>query len=499
MKKTTITILGGGTAGWMSAAILAKGLPNDRFHIRLVESPDIPSVGVGEASIPPLTLLLKYLELDEHRFLMRLNGTYKYGIQFEDWSEIGNRYMHAFGDIGTPFNALSFPQAWLKYAGPLNLTDLGSYIPSAVAAKAGKFHPPLAIPKGANPQHFYPLSLLFYAYQFDASKLADLLKQYAQEHLVEHIEGTVSRVNNKRNGDISSLSLRDGRNVSGEYFVDCSGMYGRLNKVHYGCKFNDWSHELPCDAAIAVQTKRDTPAAAYTKSIAMNAGWRWEIPLRDRTGNGYVFSSRFLTDEQALQELKKALAGEQLITEPKILHFKTGCLTTPWHRNSIAIGLASGFLEPLESTSIHLIHKYALELKDALISGQDRAHEAKRFNRMFYHEAVSIKDFLLTHYHVSKRTDTPFWQHCKTMPIPQTLQHYLAEFNRTGYINLPESSLFPFQSWFQVLVGQGYLGDYSAFSDKQFDAQQAEPFFNNVKLAIQSEVARLAPHQSYLQ
>ena len=174
-------------------------------------------------------------------------------------------------------------------------------------------------------------------------------------------------------------------------------------------------------------------------------------------------------------------------------------MTTPWHRNSIAIGLASGFTEPLESTSIHLIHKYALELKDALLYGQDLAHEAKRFNHMFYQEALSIKDFLLAHYHVSKRTDSPFWQHCMNMPITQTLQNYLAEFARNGYINLPESSLFPFQSWFQVLVGQGYLADYCAFSDKQFDAQQAKPFFNNVKLAIQSEVARLAPHQSYLQ
>lgn len=499
MKKTAITILGGGTAGWMTAAILAKGLPKDKFHICLVESSDISSVGVGEATIPPMTSLLAYLELDESSFLKRLNGTFKYGIQFENWSELGNQYMHAFGDIGTPLGTLSFTQAWLKSAAALNFTELGCYIPSAVAAKTGKFHPPVDIPQGANPTHFYPLSLLFYAYQFDATELASLLKEYAIDRSVEHIEGMVNRVNNKRNGDISSLSLRDGRNIAGDYFVDCSGMRGRLNKSHFGCEFDDWSNELPCNSAIAVQTKRDTPAAPYTKSIAMSAGWRWEIPLRDRTGNGYVFSSRFLTDEQALQELNEALAGEQFITEPRTIHFKTGCLTTPWHRNSIAIGLASGFTEPLESTSIHLIHKYALELKDALLCGQDLAHEAKRFNHMFYQEALSIKDFLLAHYHVSKRTDSPFWQHCKNMPITQTLQNYLAEFARNGYVNLPESSLFPFQSWFQVLVGQGYLADYCAFSDKQFDAQQAKPFFNNVKLAIQSEVARLAPHQSYLQ
>ncbi|MEP1448984.1 MAG: tryptophan halogenase family protein [Paraglaciecola sp.] len=507
MKKTTLTILGGGTAGWLSAAILAKGLPKDRFHICLVENPDMPSVGVGEATIPPFTSLLKYLEIEESCFLKRLNGTFKYGIQFEDWSEIGSRYMHAFGKIGTPLKTpqdphhceLPFTQAWLKSANTLKLNEVASYIPSAVAAQAGKFHPPVFPPKDADPQHFYPLSLLFYAYQFDATQLVDLLKDYAIDHSIDHIEGMVCRVNNKRDGNISSLSLGDGRKIFGDYFIDCSGFQSRLNKMHYRCQFDDWSNELPCDSAIAVQTKRDTPAPAFTKSIAMGSGWRWQIPLRNRTGNGYVYASQFISDEEALAELKKTLTGHIFLTQPKILRFKTGCLKMPWFRNSIAIGLASGFMEPLESTSIHLIHKYALELKDALLLGQEMPLEAQRFNHRFYQEATSIKDFLLAHYHVTNRTDTPFWQHCKNMPITQTLKTYLAEFARTGYITLPNDSLFPFQSWFQVLIGQGYLRDYSAFEDKQFDAKQVEPFFNNVKLAIQSEVARLALHQSYLE
>lgn len=496
--KEKVLIVGGGTAGWITAAILAKGLDIDKHQVTLIESPDIPTVGVGEATIPPITLLLKYLEIDEGPFLEKLNGTYKYGIHFEDWSRIGDSYMHAFGELGTALGATSFTDLWLKCADVLKLDNMRDFSPTSVAAYAGKFNPPLPRPSDANPAHYYPLSLLFYAYQFDAGKLAKLLKDYAIGMGVQHIQGNVQKVNSKRDGNISSLTLAGGEKYNANYFVDCSGIRGLLNKQHYQVEFENWGEYLPCDSAVAIQTSRDTSALPYTKSIAMNAGWRWQIPLRNRTGNGYVYSSKFISDQQAIDDLKSSLKGETFITEAKTLRYKTGVIKQPWYKNSIAIGLSAGFMEPLESTSIHLIHKYAIELKNALFYGKDMQQEALDFNQKYTEEALSVRDFLVAHYHVTQRSDTAFWAHCQNMAIPDSLASYLKEFKDTGHISLPENNLFPYHSWFQVLVGQKYLDNYAHFQDKNIDVESVKPFFANVKLAIQSEIARLITHEEYL-
>lgn len=496
--KEKILIVGGGTAGWITAAILIKGLDKDKFDVALIESQEIATVGVGEATIPPITLLLQYLELDEKLFLKKLNGTYKYGIHFENWSRLGESYMHAFGELGTPFGDISFTDMWLKCAEALNLKNIADFSPTSVAAYNGKFHPPLVRPANASANHFYPLTLLFYAYQFDASKLVELLKEYAVGLGVAHTEGKVKKINSKKNGFISSLTLVNGTKHQANYFVDCSGIRGLLNKQHYGTEFEDWGDYLPCDSAIAVQTSRDAPALPYTKSIAMSSGWRWQIPLRNRTGNGYVYSSKFISDEQAKEELMKALEGETFITEPKVIHYKTGVLKQPWTNNSISIGLSAGFMEPLESTSIHLIHKYAIELKNALVFGKDMDQEATDFNEKYYCEALSVRDFLVAHYHVTHRDDSAFWRCCQKMNIPETLANYLEEFRQTGKITLPENNLFPYHSWFQVLIGQRFLNSYANFADNSISAEQAQIFLDNVKQAIQSEINRIGSHQDYL-
>jgi tryptophan halogenase len=406
--------------------------------------------------------------------------------------------MHAFGSLGAHVQDMSFAQLWLGSADSLNLNNLNAFAPTAIAAYQNKFNPPVALPKGANPNHFYPLSDLHYAFQFDAGLLVTQLSRFAKDKGVIHTIDKVKRVNNNKAGDISSLSLVKQGNRSGDLFVDCSGMAGVLNQRHFKCEYLDWSNYLPCDSAIPMQTGKLDPLPPYTKSIAMNAGWRWQIPLRTRTGNGYVFSSQFIDDNAAIDEFTKSLSGQEILTEPRVIKFKTGCLKTPWYKNSVAIGLSSGFFEPLESTSIHLIHKFAVELREALISNNTREQEVRAFNKMFIDTGIQIRDFLVTHYHVTRRDDSEFWRHCQTMPIPETLQAHLEEFRNTGYISLDETSLFSYESYLQVLVGQQYLASYKNLRSSKLNPQGAKAFLDNVHNAIINEVSKLEPHDNFL-
>lgn len=498
MKKQKIVIVGGGTAGWITAAIFAKGLPQTRFDITLVESPNVPTIGVGEATIPPIVLLLDYLEIDRKAFLKSVNGTYKYGIHFENWSQIGDQYMHAFGEVGTPYNGKSFTDMWLKCRSNLNLAPLNQYSPTAIAAYQNKFHPVVTPPEGANPNHFYPLSGLFYAFQFDAGLLIKELQQYATTKGIKHQLATIEGIKTGKYDYISQLQLDSGELLEGDFFVDCSGIRGILNKQHYKNEFIDWTNYLPCNSAIAMQTKLQGEPSPYTKSIAMSSGWRWQIPLRTRTGNGYVYSDRFISDDQAMHEFKSSLSDQEALTEARVLKFTTGCLKTPWYKNSIAIGLSSGFFEPLESTSIHLIHKFAIHLKNALLHGTNVDQEAELFNHSFKQVAESIRDFLVAHYAVTKRQDTPFWSHCHSMTLPDNVNNYLAEFRQTGFITLPKDNLFSYESWLQLLVGQGYLDNYEHLADSDLNNSQVAQFFTNVNHAINAEVDKIRSHQEYL-
>ncbi|AWB67969.1 tryptophan 7-halogenase [Saccharobesus litoralis] len=498
MNKTTIAIIGGGTAGWMTAAILAKGLPQAQYNITLVESPDIPTVGVGEATIPPIIQLCKYLEVEEKALLEAVEGTYKYGIHFENWSQIGHSYMHAFGKTGTEFyhddKPVSFEKMWLQHAAQLGLKSFTAFSPTATAAYNNKYSDAIPAPENANPKFYYPLSHLFHAYQFDAGLLANWLKEYAVPLGVNFISATVNDISQHSNGNIACVHLDNGEKISSDYFVDCSGAKGLLSKQTLNGEFIDWSAYLPCDSAWAVQTKPTTLPFPYTKSIAQSSGWRWQIPLRQRNGNGYVYSSQFIDDQQAKNELEQALKGQEQLTEPKQIKFNTGCLKQAWHKNVIALGLSAGFMEPLESTSIHLIHKYAIELKNAFIYGKNMQQEADMFNSKYLEDTHAILDFLTLHYHCTQRSDSAFWRHCSNMPIPESLADKLQQFTNTGWIDLPQGALFSYSSWLQVLMGQGYLSSYEQFKQNDISEHSARQFFTNVHAALNNEVAKLPAH-----
>ncbi|MDU0355112.1 tryptophan halogenase family protein [Paraglaciecola aquimarina] len=497
---TNITIVGGGTAGWITAAVLSHGLPKERFKITLIESPNIRSVGVGEATIPPIVNLLQFLNIDPIDFVQSLQATFKYGIQFEDWSELNTSYMHAFGDLGFPYEQTPFSDLWLHYRQSLNLSPLNDFSATAIAASKHAFNPPHTLPPNANPNDYYPLSTLFYAYHFDSQSLANYLTNIALKNGVHHIKDTVDDVKLNQQQHIASLTLQSGRSIEGEIFIDCSGFKGLLSKQVYQLPFTSYQRQLPCDSAIAIQTKSTVDATPFTRAIAMKNGWRWQIPLQNRRGNGYVFASQFCKYQQALDELEQALLNDTIITEARLLEFETGHLTTPWYRNCVAIGLSSGFFEPLESTSIHLIQKHVFALKDALLSNNQQIQQKQlEFNHSFNQDAEEIRDFLLMHYCTTKRQDSQFWQYCQNMPIPASLSAKLSEYDLTGKITLGENPIFPYQSWLQVLTGQQVFPTTLTRLDKaRCSAQQASLFFQSVNQSILQQVNSLPSHRNYL-
>ncbi|WP_111977328.1 tryptophan halogenase family protein [Algibacillus agarilyticus] len=501
-NKIAITIVGGGTAGWLTAAILAKGLDKQKYTITVIESPDIPTIGVGEATIPTIIQLFDYLGLPEADVLSKIEGTYKYGIHFENWSQIGDQYMHAFGQVGTPLENISFMDIWLNFAEELQLNNLNSFSPTAVAAYNNRFSRS-AQPKQLQPNCYYPLSVLHYAFQFDAGLLAKILQEFAVEQGAIWVQDTVEQVNLAVKGDIESVKLASGKNNHADIFVDCSGTRGLLNKQALKGHFEEWKSFLPCDTAIAVQTSIDEPVLPYTKSIAMNSGWRWQIPLRKRMGNGYVFSSEFIGADKAELEFMQSLELPTINT-PRTIKFQTGCLDKPWDRNSVAIGLSAGFLEPLESTSIHLIYKYAINLKNAFVYGKKVEEEADLFNTEYKQDCLEIRDFLIAHYHLTDREDSAFWRYCKNMSIPDSLNEKLRQFKQTGHIQLKQGSLFAFESWAQLLVGQKYLKSYKQFNNpikvngQVVTTEQAHAFLSRVHHAIQQEIIKLPSHTDFI-
>ncbi|MDU0354349.1 tryptophan halogenase family protein [Paraglaciecola aquimarina] len=389
--KKKIVILGGGTAGWVTASILSKNLAQTNYTVTLIESETIQPVGVGEASIPPIYSLIEYLELNDSDLVANVDGTFKYGIHFENWSKTGEQYMHAFGKLGTEINNIPFLDFWFKTAHQTGATSITPFFPSAVAAYNHKFVPQAPRPKGSKPTDFYPLCSLSFALHFDASLMAKYLSEFSVKNGIEHITATVTHVQLAESGNISSLTLDNNQQVDGDLFIDCSGSVGRLIKQELNQEVEEWSKYLPCDKAIAIQTENVSDSIpSYTKAIAMQAGWRWQIPLKSRTGNGYVYCSKYISDEEAKQELLASLDGKP-ITEPKIIPFTTGCLTTPWHKNCVAIGLSSGFMGPMESTSIHLIYRFALLLRKQL--DDNNWQDNSFFNETFAFETKRIRDF----------------------------------------------------------------------------------------------------------
>ncbi len=441
----SIVIVGGGTAGWMTAAALANALQQG-CAITLVESEQIGTVGVGEATIPPIKLFNQTLGLDENDFLRHTRGSFKLGIQFVDWARLGDRYFHPFGTYGRPFDIVQVHQYWRQAREQGQASSLDEYCMAWAAAAAGRFAPP-------SPDQRNVLSTYDYAYHFDAGLYAAYLRAYSEQRRVARVEGKVARVSQHgESGCVESVELEDGRSLAADLFIDCSGFRGLLIEETLNTGYQDWTHWLPCDRAWAVPCvlREFTP---FTRSTARAAGWQWRIPLQHRTGNGHVYSSKYLADDEARDILLANLDGEAL-AEPRLLRFVTGRRNLFWNKNVIAIGLSSGFMEPLESTSIHLIYAGIAKLL-ALFPDRDFDPAGiNEYNRIAITEFERIRDFLILHYHLTTRDDSEMWRYCAHMPIPDTLQNKIDHFRRNGRLLAYDMDLFGAPSWLAVHIGQ---------------------------------------------
>ncbi|MDF4005136.1 tryptophan 7-halogenase [Luteibacter sp. PPL552] len=490
---THIVVVGGGTAGWMAAAALSRVL-GQRATVRLVESEDIGTVGVGEATVPHIKAFNQMLGLNEADFVARTQGTFKLGIQFRDWGKPGDSYMHGFGVIGHDVGMTPFHQYWLKGRMAGHAGDLLDYSVNTVAAVRGRFLPaPVDVPASN------PLAGIGYAYHFDAALYARYLRAYSEARGVRRTEGKVRHVDlHPESGHVSAVVLESGERIDGDLFIDCSGFRGLLieDALHTG--YEDWTHWLPCDRALAVPCERVETPTPYTRSTARPAGWQWRIPLQHRTGNGYVYASQYLGDDEAAACLLANLDGTPL-GDPRPLRFTTGMRTKSWNRNVVALGLASGFMEPLESTSIHMIQSGISRLLQLFPSNgvmdpvlQDRFNAQTRF------ECERIRDFLVLHYTATTRDDSPFWNHCRTMPIPESLQANIDLFRHSGRFFRHADEMFGSVSWVQVMIGQGIVPrGYDPLVDLMPDADLPR-FLHGVREVVSKNVDLMPTHQQFI-
>ena len=443
-------IVGGGTAGWMAAAALSKILGEAQaFQVELVESDEIGTVGVGEATIPQIVLFNSLLGINEHDFVRATNATYKLGIEFVDWTRIGHRYVHPFGFYGIDMKGVEFHHHWLKGRSLGDRTPLDDYSLSAVAGLQGRFTHPQPDQRNS------PLSKMGYAFQFDAGLYARYLRRIAESRGVTRTEGRiVNVVQNGESGFVEAVILASGGRVEGDLFIDCSGFRGLLIEQTLRSGFEDWSAWLPCDRALAVPCESSGDSQPLTRSTARSAGWQWRIPLQHRTGNGYVYSSAHLSDDEAAATLLANLDGPPL-ADPKPLRFKAGHRKAAWLKNVVALGLAGGFLEPLESTSIHLVQSGLARLMSLFPTRRFDPLEMRRFNDRTVQEYIDIRDFLVLHYKLTERNDSSFWDYCRTLEPPEGLAYKLDMFRRNGRIFREHDELFTETSWLSVMVGQG--------------------------------------------
>lgn len=485
-----LVILGGGTAGWMTAAMMARSLAGT-VDITLVESDRIGTVGVGEATIPPILNFNRALGLDEAEFLRATNGTIKLGIQFENWSRPGESYMHAFGSIGKNFPFCDFHHFWLRSHASGHSDSYWDFSLNYQAAKQNRFAHLANIPNTNLPG-------LSYAYHFDAALYAQYLRRYSESKGVKRVEGKVSDVRcNHDSGHVENLALENGQVIEGDLFVDCSGFVGLLIDKAVGSEYESWGQWLPCDRAMAIPSESADSIPPYTRSIAHACGWQWQIPLQHRTGNGLVYSSSHWSDEQAREVLLGNLPGKPL-AEPRVIPFRTGHRREQWKKNVVSLGLASGFLEPLESTSIHLVQSGATRLVKCFPHRGIRAEEVAEFNRQSRVEMERIRDFIILHYKANQRGDSDFWRHCESMEIPQSLQHKIELFRTTGKVFRDYEDLFTEVAWQQVLIGQGVLPeDHHVIADGLSDVQ-LDDLLQSLKTLIQGTVKQLPTHEAFL-
>lgn len=480
-----VVIVGGGTAGWMAAAALAKTFGHSK-QITLIESDEIGTVGVGEATIPAIKNFHLLLELDEAHFLSKVNGTFKLGIEFENWGELGDRYFHPFGPPGVDSWAAQFHHYWLKGKGAGETAHLNDYSVEANLAKQGRF----GMEGDRKPN---------YAYHFDAGLYAKLLRQMSESWGVQRIEGKVIDVAmNTESGMIDSVCLDSGQSVEGDFFIDCSGFRGLLIEQALKTGWEDWSHWLRSDSAVAVQSEAVAPPMPYTRATARSAGWQWKIPLQHRVGNGLVYCSDHVDSDQAAKLLLDNIDG-QPITEPRHIRFTTGRRLRQWNRNCLALGLASGFLEPLESTSIHMIQNSLIRFIKLFPAKQIEQAEVDQFNADVALESERIRDFIILHYHVNQRTDSPYWNELRAMKIPDSLAHKIDLFKSNARVFRDQYELFAEQSWVVVMVGQGLIpAGYHPIADN-LNAEELVGFLARTRASIQKIVGQQPVHLDYLE
>ncbi len=485
-----VVIVGGGTAGWMAAALLSRAL-GQQLQIRLIESDEIGIVGVGEATIPQIRHVNQFLGIDEDEMLRATHGTFKLGIQFNDWRRIGDSYLHAFGDIGLPLGLLAFQHYWLRSRQRGDARDLWAYSINAQACHANRFARMERV--GSS-----PLTGIRHAYHIDAGLYGQFLRRHCDPRTVQRIEGKVVDVTLRAaDGFIESVTLQGGETIAGDLFIDCSGFRGLLIEGALKTRYDNWQRWLPCDRALAVPSERVEPMRPYTQASARPAGWQWRIPLQHRSGNGHVYCSQFMSDDEAAALLLANVEGHAL-AEPRALRFTTGMRRQCWNRNCVALGLASGFMEPLESTSIHLVQSGISRLLALFPDCRFEAALSDEYNRQTRFEYEHIRDFLVLHYRATERDDSAFWRHCAQIEMPDGLARMLALFRSSGQIFRDGEELFTEVGWMQVMLGQGIEpARHHPLADALGDAE-LDGFLANIRTLIGRAVATMPGHSRFV-
>ncbi|GAB5454964.1 MAG: tryptophan 7-halogenase [Henriciella sp.] len=487
-----IVIVGGGTAGWMTASALSILLKNPQIRIRLIESEQIGTVGVGEATIPHIRYFNQLLGLNEPDFLKKTNATFKIGIEFVNWGQIGESYFHSFSPYGVNMDGIHFHHYWLRHAMKEGAPPPDEYNLHCLASKRNLFTHPKPELRGS------PLGTIEYAFQFDAGLYAKYMRGVAEARGVQRTEGKVVDVTQRsEDGFIESVTLESGDVIKGDLFIDCSGFRGLLIEQALETGYDDWSHYLPCNRAVAQGCELDGPPIPYTRATAHKAGWQWRIPLQNRLGNGHVYCSEHISDDEAYAQLKSGLDGTPM-GDPKFLRFTTGVRKKAWNKNVIALGLSAGFLEPLESTSIHLIQTAVARLMTNFPDKRFNQRDIDYYNRKSLLEFEQVRDFLILHYCATQRTDSPFWNYVRTMELPESLQERIDIYMENGRLYRENNELFSENSWFAVFEGQNlrprrYHPVIDNMSDEMLDRRM-----NDVRKTMHKCLEAYEDHQTYL-
>ncbi|MET0355579.1 MAG: tryptophan halogenase family protein [Cellvibrio sp.] len=483
-KVSKVVIAGGGTAGWMAAATVSK-LMGTQLDITLIESEEIGTIGVGEATIPTMLTFHRLLGIDEQEFMSAVNGSVKLGISFENWRERGDKYIHSFGRTGKECWAGEFQHFWLKGIEQGITAPFGDYCVELMAAKQGKF----AVSRDP---------WINYAYHMDATAYGKFLRTFSEKFGVKRIEGMIQKVNlHVDTGYIESLQLKSGQVVEGDLFIDCTGFRGLLIEQALHTGYEDWSNWLPCDSAVAVQEESVAPPIPLTRAIAHDHGWQWKIPLQNRVGTGLVYCSRYQSDESAKQTLLDNLEGKPLF-EPRFIKFRTGRRLKAWNKNCISIGLAGNFIEPLESTTIFLISSNLIRLMRLFPINGVESSLVDEFNKQAKEEIELVRDFVVLHFHATERTDTAFWRHCRTMPIPESLRRRVELFRETGRIFIGSDELFRVDSWTQVMIGQGIVPKQYHPVVNDLSPEELRRFLDGYRASVEKAVEKLPMHGDFL-